>query len=62
MLHVRPRWLRQPDAVPAAADQLSASNPSSPATHAAGPVTAQTPALEDLWHVQAPEPQVAAGL
>lgn len=58
MLHVRPRWLRQPDAVPAAANQLGASHPSSHATHAAGSSTAQTPTLEDLWHVQAPEPQV----
>jgi hypothetical protein len=61
MLHVRPRWLRQPDGVPAAANQPSASHPNSQATHAAGFSTAQTPALKDLWHVQAPEPQVAAG-
>lgn len=55
MLHVRPRWLRLPDAAAAAAGRLSSNAAAAPARSS----DAQAAALEDLWHVQTPEPQVS---
>jgi hypothetical protein len=58
MLHVRPRWLRLQYAASAAAARLTANRLSTGVAGAAGSTDAQIPTLEDLWHVQTPEPQV----
>ena len=51
MLHVRPRWLRLPNGGGGFAGRLSSG-----AHRVAEP--AEPAAMEDLWHVQTPDPQV----